>query len=57
VVCTLWSHRSTEVQADAGCLSCHRGIEAASASHEGCVSATAEDGGGDQGRAQGIYGS
>jgi hypothetical protein len=27
-----------EVQADAGCLSCHRGIEEASASHEGCVS-------------------
>ena len=38
VFCTLWSHRSPGVQADAGCLSCHRGIETASASHEGCVS-------------------
>ena len=38
VLCTLWSHRPGEVRADAGCLSCHRGIETASASHEGCVS-------------------
>jgi hypothetical protein len=27
-----------DVEADAGCLACHRGIETASASHSGCVS-------------------
>ena len=37
VLCTLWSLRPGEAVADAGCLSCHRGIETASASHEGCV--------------------
>jgi hypothetical protein len=29
--------RSGEAETDAGCLRCHRGIEVASASHEGCV--------------------
>ena len=37
-LCTFWSHRPGETPADAGCLSCHRGIETASASHVGCVS-------------------
>jgi hypothetical protein len=38
VLGALWGLRSPKAQADAGCLSCHDGIEKASASHEGCVS-------------------
>jgi hypothetical protein len=54
----LWSHRPADAQADAGCLSCHRGIERASPTHDGCVSC---HGGDAQGKTKdaahaGIYG-
>ena len=58
LLCTLWSHRGPEVQTDAGCLSCHRGLETASASHDGCVSCHGGDPKGTTKEAahQGIYG-
>jgi hypothetical protein len=50
--------RSGEAAVDAGCLTCHRGIEPASASHEGCVSCHGGDPSGTTKEAahRGIYG-
>ncbi len=50
--------RGAEVEADAGCLACHRGIERASSTHDGCVSC---HGGNPEGKTkeaahEGIYG-
>jgi hypothetical protein len=55
---TLRTTALREAEADAGCLSCHRGIETASASHEGCVSCHGGNPGGKTKEAahQGIYG-
>jgi hypothetical protein len=55
---SLWRSRSGEAQADAGCLSCHRGIERASASHDGCVTCHGGNPEGETKEAahQGIYG-
>ena len=55
--CALGCRRG-EARADAGCLSCHSGIEEASASHDGCVSCHGGDAKGKTKEAahQGIYG-